>query len=315
MAPVALNAPQATPSAESTPTSTIAGKPDLSQRHNYILDYRLWSGPTSTPSTRSCFLNSLRSAIVGIGFFYLSHSPLDEPSTLRSDLFDLSQQFFALPFETRQKIDIDHSRHFRGYSKFGDERTLQRVDHRDQIDYATESTPLDPAEIQVASSSAISASPSEATQNLKAVEGGGRADFLHLRGPNQYLPDSILPRHRELVENWQETCRHLAIQLTMAMEQALGIPDGSLTSFITSDNLPSSSASTTTTAAQPPTLLDFSSQVTGVEKGAMLEYARMKMIRYPVGEMVDGVKREVDGKTDYSSGVSAHRDGGWLTLL
>lgn len=97
-----------------------------------ILDWSDWSGPSANAVTQDHFLYQLRDAAVGLGFFILRNSPLDQ-GHMRQDLFDLSSQFFKLPLEQRLALSITNSPHFRGYSKFADERTLGAVDNRDQV--------------------------------------------------------------------------------------------------------------------------------------------------------------------------------------
>lgn len=112
------------------PLSAGAGVSDAEQFP--VLDWADWSGPASDAASQGRFLAQLRSAAVGLGFFVLRGSPLDQGRT-RADLFDMSAKFFALPLEQRLAISITNSPHFRGYSKFADERTLGAVDNRDQV--------------------------------------------------------------------------------------------------------------------------------------------------------------------------------------
>ncbi len=115
----------ATPLSSSGTTTVDAGGLDLP------LDYHLWAGPHATPLTRDRFVHQLRDKVLGLGFFYLANSPLE--GVRRSRMFELVERLFALPLEERMSVDIDLSRHFRGYSKFGDERTQYQTDHRDQV--------------------------------------------------------------------------------------------------------------------------------------------------------------------------------------
>ncbi|KDN40795.1 Clavaminate synthase-like protein [Tilletiaria anomala UBC 951] len=256
---------------------------DLSANPSFTLDYKQWVSPQATPESRAAFVTSLRDTVVGLGFFYLKDSPLEEEGR-KQNMFELSERFFALSLEQRMKIDIENSRHFRGYSKFGDERTQSRVDHRDQIDYATHDAPF-------------------------STDVSAQTPFLNLRGTNQYLPDIVLDGHERMVTDWFARCDELSFQLTVAIEQALGLEKGALTSFVSSTELDSHSESGGKVAELK--------SLPGVTQGKALQYARMKMIRYPLGELVDGIKRTVDSANANIStqGVGAHKDGGWLTLL
>lgn len=259
MAPVAIDNQSNT---TNTPqTKTVKGE-SVPAPSAFTLDFSQWAGPSATESSKRTFVHQLRQASAGLGFFYLLNTPLDQ-GDLRKRIFDLNEQFFALPLHVRQKISIVNSPHFRGFSKFGDERTQSRVDHRDQIDYGLEYA--------------------QGIQDKQLLQD---FPFFHLLGPNQFLPDEILPGHRELVLRWLDICQDISLSLTEALETALGAPNGSLAQFLTgqSDDQTSSTAH---------------------------RYARMKTIRYPRAISIDGVQR-LQGSTQ---GVGAHKDGGWITIL
>jgi isopenicillin N synthase-like dioxygenase len=228
----------------------------------FTLDFSQWTGPNATKSSKNAFIQQLREASAGLGFFYLLNTPLDQ-GDLRKRIFDLNEAFFALPLHVRQQISIVNSPHFRGFSKFGDERTQDMVDHRDQIDYGL-----------------------EYAKGVEDKEILQKFPFLHLLGPNQFLPDDILPGHRELVLRWLDICQDISLSLTEALEVALGAPKDSLVQFLTGQSNDQNSS----TAHR---------------------YARMKTIRYPRAASIDGIQR-LQGSTQ---GVGAHKDGGWITIL
>lgn len=173
------------------------------------LDYSQWAGKEATNNSRSTFIKQLREACSGLGFFYLTNTPLDDPhDQCRERIFSLNQHFFSLPLETRMSIDMEKSANFRGFAKFGDERTLNQVDHRDQVDYAVQvDEPLD-----------------EKTTS--------RYPFLHLLGPNQFLDDEVLPGHRDQVLAWFDMCTTIAHELTSALEDCLGTEKGELIQYL-----------------------------------------------------------------------------------
>ncbi|KAJ3290738.1 hypothetical protein HDU79_003003 [Rhizoclosmatium sp. JEL0117] len=113
--------------------------------------------------------------------------------------------------------------------------------------------------------------------------------YLNLLGPNQFLDDEVLEGHAAIVTDWfnqsTETCR----QLTTALEAALGVEKGRLLKFLDGEG----------------------GGVVDVCGQGALPYARMKTIRYPVGDIVDGIEREKGSE----QGVGAHKDSGWMTLL
>lgn len=172
------------------------------------LDYSQWTGEAATSGTRSTFIKQLREACSGLGFFYLTNTPLDDPqSQCREKIFSLNRQFFSLPLETRMSISMENSRNFRGFAKFGEERTLNEVDHRDQIDYAVQVDSLDDS------------------LTLKYP-------FLHLLGPNQFLKDEVLPGHRSQVLAWFDMCTVISHHLTEALEECLGTNKGELIQYL-----------------------------------------------------------------------------------
>ncbi len=96
------------------------------------------------------------------------------------DVFDLMRRFFALDEETKALIDKRASPHFRGWESVGSEFTNNRVDVREQIDI-------------------WSAWP-EVTDRTGPVH-----DRLH--GPNQWMPDDVLPGQRAITERWMTRAR------------------------------------------------------------------------------------------------------------
>ncbi|CAO3570016.1 unnamed protein product [Mortierella alpina] len=259
-------------SSEHNPTT-----PDsLASLPEYHLNYALWDPANVTSDRSQSFVRALRRAMVGIGFFYLHNTPLDSGDTRkvnrRANMFSLCDRLFDLPLKDRLSIDMDNSRYFRGYCKFGDERTQSLQDHRDQVDYGLHVAPLQLSE------SVLEARP-----------------YLNLYGPNQFLDDATLPGHQEIVTDWFEAANEICKQLTRAVELALGVQEGRMKQY-----LDGSQPAETGAGADEE-----------LNKLGPIPFARMKTIRYPAGEMVDGIKR-IEGS---KQGVGAHKDSGWLTLL
>lgn len=249
-----------------------SGQQSLSSFSDYHLDYTLWNPDAPTSSSSQRFVASLRQAMVGMGFFYLHGTPLDAK---RQGMFDLVERFFKLPVEERLRIDMDNSRHFRGYCKFGDERTQKKQDLRDQVDYAPEVEPV---------------------EDEALLE---KYPFLNLYGPNQFVKDEVCEGHKRIALDWFETAEEVSNQLTRAIELALGVEEGDLSQFLTGK-----------TKGRTATAEEDEDQA--LVKLGPLPYARMKTIRYPTGNTVDGITRSDPSSTQ---GVGAHKDSGWLTLL
>lgn len=266
MVPTALlSTPASTPapSKRGQQASASTEQQSLSSFADYHLDYTLWdtNDPTSESSQR--FVASLRLAMVGIGFFYLHGTSLDAK---RQTMFDFVSRFFQLPLEERLKIDMNNSRNFRSYCNFGDERTVQRQDLRDQVDYAPEMQPI---------------------QDAALLE---KHPFLNLYGPNQFVSDEVCEGQRRIVLNWFKTANEVSNQLTRAIELALGVDEGELSQFLTGETKKDQRS---VNVADP-----------ALEKLGPLPYARMKTIRYPTGNTVDGVTRSDPASTQ---GVGAHK--------
>ena len=89
-------------------------------------------------------IDRLRQVTHKIGFFYLTDHGVDEK--LRNTVITKSKEFFALPLEQKNEISNLNNRHYRGYSSLGDERTQNKVDWREQLDYSFDLPAHDEAE-------------------------------------------------------------------------------------------------------------------------------------------------------------------------
>lgn len=163
-----------------------------------VLDLREFD----VPATRPAFLRALRAAARDVGFFYLVGHGL--PSSQAQELFDLSRTFFALPESDKLEIQMANSRHFRGYTRLGDERTGGRVDWREQIDIGLEVPALE----------------------VKS----GDPPWLRLQGPNQW--PRALPAMRAAFLNWHEAAAGVARRLLRAFALALEQPADSFDALL-----------------------------------------------------------------------------------
>jgi isopenicillin N synthase-like dioxygenase len=104
--------------------------------------------PTTTPqlpvlsyaealSSPFTFIPALRQTLLTSGFFYLADIQQAFP-TWEADLnaaFDVSRRFFEdVSLEEKEGMAMRESKHFRGWSGVGSERTKGLVDLREQID-------------------------------------------------------------------------------------------------------------------------------------------------------------------------------------
>jgi len=146
------------------------------------------------PDTRDDFHRNLAQIARNIGFFHLIGHGISE-AEIRA-IREQTYAFFALPQAAKDKIDMEWSPHFRGYTAAGVERTRRRPDYREQIDIGAE-LPVNPL-----------APDSPA--------------WLRLQGPNQW-PDG-LPGFRDTVLHWQSRLREIAVRLLRAFMVALEQP-------------------------------------------------------------------------------------------
>ena len=117
---------------------------------------------------------------------------------LTSRVFAMMHDFFELPQADKERIAKVQSPQFRGWEPIGAETTDNAPDMREQIDAWT---------------------PWPTTDESDPV-------YNRLLGPNQWLPDSILPGHESLSTEWIEALRQLADALMSALSVGLGLaPD------------------------------------------------------------------------------------------
>ena len=117
---------------------------------------------------------------------------------LIDSVFSLSRTFFRLPLDQKLLIDKRNSRHFRGWEPEGAESTNNRPDLREQIDLWSEH-------------------PARAPGVLPA--------YLRLLGPNQWLPEDVLPGFRLALGQWFADVGGLADELMALLARGLALPD------------------------------------------------------------------------------------------
>jgi len=142
------------------------------------------------------FVPALRAAARDVGFFYLVGHGV--PDALAEALFAASRRFFALPEPRKLAIAMANTRHFRGYTRLGDELTGGRTDWREQIDFGLEVPALD--------------------------VGPGDPPWRRLQGPNQWPAE--VPELRDLVLRWHVALHGVAMQVLAAFALSLEQPAG-----------------------------------------------------------------------------------------
>lgn len=93
-----------------------------------------WAEAQTSPEA---FIKRLQDALLTTGFFYLDDlkEVIPEWPEVWDQAFGTAREFFALEEKEKDKIAMVNSRHFRGYSRYGMEKTQGKVDHREQVDF------------------------------------------------------------------------------------------------------------------------------------------------------------------------------------
>lgn len=154
-----------------------------------VLDLSLLNGTTEQQAQ---FRDDLRRATHEVGFFSLVGHGV--PRELIDRAYETARAFFALPESHKLAIENVTSPHFRGYTRMGGERTLGRVDIREQIDLGAER----PAVAMTADT----------------------PDYWILEGPN--LWPEALPQLRTVTEEWIARLDEVGTRLLRAWAEALG---------------------------------------------------------------------------------------------
>jgi isopenicillin N synthase-like dioxygenase len=156
-----------------------------------VVDLSRWNGDGRE---RQDLAEEVRTICHEIGFFQLVGHGV--PAAFRVRYFELLQAFFALPGDVKARIDKRRSRHFRGWERVGAELTDNRTDYREQLDVSTEHPPY-PADAE--------------------------PPYLRLDGPNQWLPDEVLPCFRAAVEEFFARMGAVAERLMEVLSVGLGL--------------------------------------------------------------------------------------------
>jgi isopenicillin N synthase-like dioxygenase len=137
--------------------------------------------------------------VVGIchelGFFQLVGHGI-EPAFVDRHI-EFQRRFFALPEDVKAGIDKSRSPQFRGWERVGSELTGGRVDHREQLDLSTE----------------------HPVRGLDLLP-----PYLRLDGPNQWLPEEVLPGFRAHMGEYFTRMSALADRLLDVISVGLGLP-------------------------------------------------------------------------------------------
>ena len=139
---------------------------------------------------------SLRDCCHNIGFFLVKNHGIERE--LIEQAFFYSQRFFELPINQKLLIDKRQSPYFRGWEGEGSEYTNNRPDIREQIDLWSEHPPEEVTDKQ--------------------------PFYLNLLGPNQWIPEEILPGFQGCISDYIDKMSQLGDQLMRLLAIGLDLP-------------------------------------------------------------------------------------------
>lgn len=251
-------------------------------------------------SDPSRFIQSLRNALQTTGFFHLTDiEPIIPTWSQDFDaIFHDSESFFELGEEEKDKIAMRGSRHFRGWSKTGVERTQGKMDWREQIDFGFVVLPysictrLSPLTISPLRPDTLPLLLSPVISDTNPIE-------LNLYGPNQF--PSQPATFQNSLERYRSHCEIVAERLLeMIARSALKdqADEQELRLFTSLFGIDTSHTRTEKTRRK-------GEGEEFLEPAFAPPYSRLKVVRYP----------PLPSNASGILGVGPHKDGGALTLL
>jgi len=154
------------------------------------------------PHTKPQFLSDLRSALLNVGFLYLSETGL--PDKLIRDVIAECKGFFEnLPQEEKERIEMKNQRSFLGWSRLDNETTAFNTDHREQLDLSTP----------------------------HPVPGPEAPLYHNLLAPNQWPSSQHLPAFRPAFEEYMRQMSDISILFTSLIAEAIGLPANAFSQF------------------------------------------------------------------------------------
>ncbi|KAG5287119.1 naringenin 3-dioxygenase, oxidoreductase [Histoplasma ohiense] len=153
------------------------------------------------PATKPAFLDSLRHALLEVGFLYIKNTGVDDK--LIQEVIEEGRRFFELPDEKKLEVEMKNAPSFLGYSRLGNEITRFKTDWREQIDLST-THPL-PA-------------PSDPL-------------YHNLLAPNQWPDSSYLPRFRPVYEQYMTQMGAISMEFISLVAEAIGLPSKAFERF------------------------------------------------------------------------------------
>ncbi|KAL9640986.1 MAG: hypothetical protein Q9204_000427 [Flavoplaca sp. TL-2023a] len=155
--------------------------------------------------TKRSFLESLRSALLEVGFLYVKNTGFDDE--LIAQVIAQGKAFFDLPEEKKLEVQMKNAPSFLGYNKLGNEITARKTDWREQIDLST------PHPLPTASDPL----------------------YYNLLSPNQWPDPDYLPLFRPIYESYIRQMSTLSTTFTSLIAEALHLPSTAFSRFFDPD--------------------------------------------------------------------------------
>lgn len=158
------------------------------------------------PTLKPAFLSSLRSALLHVGFLYLSETGL--PDNLVADVVAECHKFFEeLPLEEKERIEMKNEKSFLGWSRLDNETTAHNPDHREQLDLST---------------------PHAVPPPIAPL-------YHNLLAPNQWPSAALLPCFRPVFEDYMARMSDISTFFTSLIAEAIGLPASAFARFFDPD--------------------------------------------------------------------------------
>jgi isopenicillin N synthase-like dioxygenase len=158
-------------------------------------------------TNKPLFLKKLKNAIINVGFFYIEDHNI--PEELLKKIKDYTILFFNLPFEEKNKININLSPSFLGYLNSGTEKSSQKINNREQYIFINEI-------------------------NKKWEE--GMPEYYKVYDSNVWPNESILPGFKELFLEYINIICNLSKDLLCFISESLGLPKYTLHNYVNEDS-------------------------------------------------------------------------------
>ncbi|EUC40991.1 hypothetical protein COCMIDRAFT_107364 [Bipolaris oryzae ATCC 44560] len=158
------------------------------------------------PNTKPAFLADLRSALLHVGFLYLSETGL--PEELVQAVISECRGFFEnLPVEEKEKIEMKNEKSFLGWSRLDNETTAFNPDHREQLDLSTP----------------------------HPIPGPEAPIYHNLLAPNQWPSPQHLPNFRPVYEEYIQRMARISTLFTSLIAEAIDLPATAFDKFFDRD--------------------------------------------------------------------------------